>query len=148
MANIGRENSVGKALRDRLEQGLLSAVPNARVNGTRESRLPNTANISFQFVEGEAILLMMDAFGICASSGSACTSGSLEPSHVLRAMGVPFTFAHGSIRFSLSRFNTDAEVDLVLKELPPIIARLRQISPFKKDGDEQLACSGCDVCKH
>jgi len=148
MANLSRENSVGKALRDRLEAGLLASVPDARVNGTRESRLPNTANISFQSVEGEAILLLMDAFSICASSGSACTSGSLEPSHVLRAMGVPFTFAHGSIRFSLSRFNTDADVDLVLKELPPIIERLRQISPFKKDGDEQLACSGCDVCKH
>jgi len=148
MANIARENTVVGGLRDRLEQGLLSSVPEARVNGTRESRLPNTANISFQFVEGEAILLMMDAFGICASSGSACTSGSLEPSHVLRAMGVPFTFAHGSIRFSLSRFNTGAEVDLVLKELPPIIWRLRRISPFKKDGDEQFACSGCEVCKH
>jgi len=140
MANIARENSVGKALRDRLEQGLLASVPAARVNGTTDSRLPNTTNISFQNVEGEAILLMMDAFGICASSGSACTSGSLEPSHVLRAMGVPFTFAHGSIRFSLSRFNTNADVDLVLKELPGIIARLRQISPFKRTEGGQNAC--------
>lgn len=141
MGNIGHENSVVKAMRDRLEKGLLAAVPDARVNGTTESRLPNTTNISFQYVEGEAILLMMDAFGICASSGSACTSGSLEPSHVLRALGVPFTYAHGSIRFSLSRFNTDAEVDLVLAELPKIISRLREISPFKRTEGEAPACT-------
>jgi cysteine desulfurase len=140
MGNIAHENSVVKAMRDRLEKGLLAAVPDARVNGTTDARLPNTANISFQYVEGEAILLMMDAFGICASSGSACTSGSLEPSHVLRALGVPFTYAHGSIRFSLSRFNTDAEVDLVLAELPKIIKRLREISPFKREG-EAPACT-------
>ena len=139
--NIVRENTVVKALRDRLEKGLLAAVPDARVNGDVDSRLPNTANISFQYVEGEAILLMMDAFGICASSGSACTSGSLEPSHVLRAMGVPFTYAHGSIRFSLSRFNTDADVDLVLAELPKIITRLREISPFKRTEGEAPACT-------
>ena len=139
--NIVHENTVVKALRDRLEKGLLAAVPDARVNGDVDSRLPNTANISFQYVEGEAILLMMDAFGICASSGSACTSGSLEPSHVLRAMGVPFTYAHGSIRFSLSRFNTDADVDLVLAELPKIITRLREISPFKRTEGEAPACT-------
>ena len=140
-AGIEHENTVVKALRDRLEKGLLAAVPEARVNGTTETRLPNTTNISFQYVEGEAILLMMDAHGICASSGSACTSGSLEPSHVLRAMGVPFTYAHGSIRFSLSRFNTDAEVDLVLAELPKIITRLREISPFKRTEGEAPACT-------
>jgi len=139
--NIDHENTAVKALRDRLEAGLLAAIPEARVNGTTESRLPNTTNISFQYVEGEAILLMMDAFGICASSGSACTSGSLEPSHVLRAMGVPFTFAHGSIRFSLSRFNTGADVDTVLTELPRIIARLREISPFKRHEGEAPACT-------
>ena len=139
--NIVHENTVVKALRDRLEKGLLGSVPDARVNGDVDSRLPNTANISFQYVEGEAILLMMDAFGICASSGSACTSGSLEPSHVLRAMGVPFTYAHGSIRFSLSRFNTDADVDLVLAELPKIITRLREISPFKRTEGEAPACT-------
>ncbi|HSH69492.1 MAG TPA: cysteine desulfurase NifS, partial [Deferrisomatales bacterium] len=100
------ENTRVKALRDRLQAGLLAGVPESRLNGDPERRLPNTVNISFKFVEGEAILLLMDQLGICASSGSACTSGSLEPSHVLRAMGVPFTFAHGSVRFSLSRFNT------------------------------------------
>ena len=100
------------------------------VNGDVENRLPNTSNISFKYVEGEAILLMLDKFGICASSGSACTSGSLEPSHVLRAMGVPFTAAHGSIRFSLSRYNTEQEVDFTIEKIPPIIARLRELSPF------------------
>jgi cysteine desulfurase len=121
-----------RALRDRLEDGLLKAIPNALLNGKKDERLPNTTNISFEYVEGEAILLMMDQFGICASSGSACTSGSLEPSHVMRAMGVPFTAAHGSIRFSLSTYNTEAEVDAVLEKLPPIIERLRQMSPFWK----------------
>ena len=118
------------ALRDRLEAGLLESCPDAKLNGDKDNRLPNTTNISFEFVEGESILLLMDQFGVCASSGSACTSGSLEPSHVMRAMGVPFTAAHGSTRFSLSRYNTDEEVDVVLKELPPIIKRLREISPF------------------
>jgi cysteine desulfurase len=141
MGNIGHENSVVKGLRDKLEKGLLAAVPDSRINGAKDLRLPNTTNISFQYVEGEAILLMMDAFGICASSGSACTSGSLEPSHVLRALGVPFTFAHGSIRFSLSRFNTEADVALVLKELPKIITRLREISPFKRGEGEAPACT-------
>ncbi|MBI4804603.1 MAG: cysteine desulfurase NifS [Desulfovibrio sp.] len=141
MGNIGHENSVVKGLRDKLEKGLVAAVPDVRINGTKDSRLPNTTNVSFQYVEGESILLMLDAFGVCASSGSACTSGSLEPSHVLRAMGVPFTFAHGSIRFSLSRFNTEAEVDLVLAELPKIIARLREISPFKRGEGEAPACT-------
>jgi len=123
-----------RSLRDRLEDGLLKNVPNALLNGKKETRLPNTANISFEYVEGEAILLMIDQLGICASSGSACTSGSLEPSHVLRAMGVPFTAAHGSIRFSLSTYNTEKEVDFVVENLPPIIERLRQMSPFWKEG--------------
>jgi len=127
---IVEETTKVAALRDRLERGLLAAVPEARVNGETTHRLPNTSNISFKYVEGEAILLLLDALGVCASSGSACTSGSLEPSHVLRAMGVPFTYAHGSIRFSLSRYNTSEDVDLVVKELPGIITRLRQISPF------------------
>jgi len=117
-------------LRDRLEGSILAGVPNTMVNGDREHRLPNTSSIAFEFVEGEAILLMLNEHGICASSGSACTSGSLEPSHVLRAMGVPFTAAHGSIRFSLSRYTTAREIDLVLEKLPPIIARLRELSPF------------------
>jgi cysteine desulfurase len=119
-------------LRDRLEQTLLDKVSNAFINGDPTNRLPNTTSVAFEYVEGEAILLMMNEFGICASSGSACTSGSLEPSHVLRAMGVPFTAAHGSIRFSLSRFNTEDEIDVILEKLPPIIERLRELSPFWK----------------
>lgn len=119
-------------LRDRLEAGILSKVGKTRVNGDREKRLPNTTSISFEYIEGEAILLMMDQFGICASSGSACTSGSLEPSHVLRAMGVPYTAAHGSIRFSLSIYNTEEEVDFVAEQLPSVIEGLRQMSPFWK----------------
>ncbi len=127
------ENSVVKAMRDRLQDALMAAIPHARINGGGAERLPNTTSIAFEFVEGEAILLLLSEFGICASSGSACTSGSLEPSHVLRAMGVPFTCAHGSIRFSLSRFTSDAEIDTVIREMPPIIARLRQMSPFGRE---------------
>ena len=127
------ENTVVKAMRDRLQDALMAAIPHARINGDGAERLPNTTSIAFEFVEGEAILLLLSEFGICASSGSACTSGSLEPSHVLRAMGVPFTCAHGSIRFSLSRFTTDAEIDTVIRETPPIIARLRQMSPFGRE---------------
>lgn len=123
-------NAEIKALRDHLEVQLLT-IPETIVNGDTENRVPNTTNVSFQNIEGEAILLLMDQHGICASSGSACTSGSLEPSHVLRAMGVPFTYAHGSIRFSLSRYSTKEEVDIVIKEVPLIIERLREISPFK-----------------
>jgi cysteine desulfurase len=119
-------------LRDKLETTLLAHVSNSMVNGDTKNRLPNTSSIAFEYVEGEAILLMMNEHGICASSGSACTSGSLEPSHVLRAMGVPFTAAHGSIRFSLSRYTTAAEIDFVIEKMPPIIARLREMSPFWK----------------
>lgn len=119
-------------LRDRLEAGLLASCPDSRVNGDRAHRLPNTANISFEYIEGESILYMMSDAGIAASSGSACTSGSLEPSHVLRAMGVPFTAVHGSVRFSLSRYTTLEEVDYTVNQLPPIIAKLRSISPFVK----------------
>jgi cysteine desulfurase len=128
------ENTFVKGLRDRLENTILNTVANTKVNGDRENRLPNTTNISFEFVEGEGILLMMDEFGICASSGSACTSGSLQPSHVLRAMGIPFTMAHGSIRFSLSVYNTDEEMDFVIEKLPPIIETLRNMSPYWKTG--------------
>ena len=129
-AHIKEENTRIKKLRDKLETELLKRIPHAMVNGDREHRLPNTTSIGFEYVEGESILLMMDALGICASSGSACTSGSLEPSHVLRAMGVPFTAAHGSIRFSLSIYNSEDEIDYIVENLPPIIARLRQLSPF------------------
>ena len=119
-----------EALRDRLEAGLLETCPNVTVNGDRKHRLPNTLSVGFEHIEGESILLMMDDLGIAASSGSACTSGSLEPSHVLRAMGVPFTSVHGSIRFSLSRYNTDEDIDHVLQHIPHIIERLLEISPF------------------
>jgi len=128
--NIKMENTRVKALRDRLEKGILESCPDCRINGDSENRLPNTTNISFEFIEGEAILLMLDKYGICASSGSACTSGSLEPSHVLRAMGVPFTAAHGSIRFSLSRYNTQEEVDFTIEKMPRIVNQLRELSPF------------------
>lgn len=122
-----------KALRDRLEQGLLTSCPGTRVNGDTENRLPNTTNISFEYVEGEAILLRLNEYNICASSGSACTSGSLEPSHVLRAMGVPFTAIHGSVRFSLSRYTTDEDIDFVLGKMPGIIKELRELSPYVKE---------------
>jgi cysteine desulfurase len=127
---VVEENTRVKALRDRLEKAILANCPDCRVNGGKSERLPNTTNISFEFVEGEAILLLMDRFGVCASSGSACTSGSLEPSHVLRAMGVPFTAAHGSIRYSLSRYNTQEEIDFVAAKMPAVIKRLRELSPF------------------
>ncbi len=128
-------------LRDKLETTLLEQIPHSMVNGDRTHRLLNTSSIAFEYVEGEAILLMMNEHGICASSGSACTSGSLEPSHVLRAMGVPFTAAHGSIRFSLSRYTTEEEIDVVIDKLPPIIERLRGMSPFWKDAVELKAQS-------
>lgn len=127
------ENTRVKAMRDRLEAEILRLVPNVRVNGGAAQRLPNTCSVAFEYVEGEAILLLMSEKGICASSGSACTSGSLEPSHVLRAMGVPFTCAHGSIRFSLSRYTTDQEIDAIISEIPPIIERLRELSPFGRE---------------
>lgn len=122
-----------KALRDKLEKGIIERIPNARLNAAVENRVPNTTNIGFQYIEGELILLHMSDAGICASSGSACTSGSLEPSHVLRSMGIPFTALHGSIRFSLSRFTTEDEIDYVLETLPQIIKRLNQFSPFQKE---------------
>jgi cysteine desulfurase len=134
LGNVKRE----KQLRDRLEQGLLETIANTQVNGHAKERLPNTTNIGFKYIEGEAILLMLNQHGICASSGSACTSGSLEPSHVLRAMGLPYTILHGSIRFSLSRYTTDAEVDRVLEVMPGIVERLRAISPFNNDEADWL----------
>ena len=127
------ENNRVRSLRDKLEGGLLERIPDTLVNGDREQRLPNTVSVSFEYVEGESILLMLSNLGICASSGSACTSGSLEPSHVLRAMGIPFTAAHGSVRFSLSIYNTEEDIDYILEQLPPIIERLREISPFWRD---------------
>lgn len=122
-----------KRLRDKLESGILKSVFNARLNTSVTNRVPNTSNIGFQYIEGELILLHLSDMGICASSGSACTSGSLEPSHVLRAMGVPFTALHGSIRFSLSRFTKEEEIDYVIEKLPPIIEKLNRISPYQEE---------------
>lgn len=130
LEHMAFENTEVKRLRDRLEAGILARVPNAFVTGDPANRLPNTASIAFEFVEGEAILLLLNKQGIAASSGSACTSGSLEPSHVMRAMGIPYTAAHGTIRFSLSRYNTGAEIDRVIEAVPPIIAQLRKLSPY------------------
>jgi len=137
-----QEGSRQAALRDRLEARVLERISEVQVNGDRDHRLPNTTNISFSYIEGEAILLKLNERNICASSGSACTSGSLEPSHVLRAMGVPFTAIHGSVRFSFSRYNTEAEVDFVLQELPGIIAELRNMSPFwaRRAREEKSTC--------
>jgi cysteine desulfurase len=129
LANVTTE----KRLRDRLEQAILATIPNTVVNGDYINRLPNTTNIGFKYIEGEAILLSLNQYGICASSGSACTSGSLEPSHVLRALGLPYSVLHGSIRFSLSRYTTEAEIDAVLEILPSVIERLRALSPFNSD---------------
>lgn len=146
--HMHEERTRVRGLRDRLENGLLERVSDCIVNGDPDHRLPNTTSIAFKYVEGEAILLLLDEHGICASSGSACTSGSLEPSHVLRAMGVPFTFAHGSIRFSLSRYTTEEQVETVLRVMPSVITRLRDISPFavqamqmEKSGEH--SCEGC-----
>jgi cysteine desulfurase len=133
------ENTRVNQLRDKLENEILGRIPNSQLNGDRSSRLPNTTNISFEFVEGESILLLMDEFGICASSGSACTSGSLQPSHVLRAMGVPFTMAHGSVRFSLSIYNTEEEIDFVIGKVTEIIKKLRALSPYWSP--DQAACA-------
>ncbi|MBU0674735.1 MAG: cysteine desulfurase NifS [Proteobacteria bacterium] len=145
---MDEENTRVKALRDRLEEGLLASIPHTLLNGHKTDRLPNTTNISFEYVEGEAILLHLDRFGICASSGSACTSGSLEPSHVMRAMGVPFTAAHGSTRFSLSTYNTEEEIDFVLEHLPKIIADLRTMSPFWEEAMKAEVVCGCNCKKN
>ena len=131
--SLNKELTQVKALRDKLEKGILSNVKNAVLNSKSSNRVPNTTNIGFQYVEGELILLHLNDEGICASSGSACTSGSLEPSHVLRAQGVPFTSLHGSIRFSLSRYTTEEEIDYTIEKMPVIIEKLVKISPFQKE---------------
>ena len=131
--SLDEELTQVKALRDKLEKGILSNVKNAVLNSKSSNRVPNTTNIGFQYVEGELILLHLNDEGICASSGSACTSGSLEPSHVLRAQGVPFTSLHGSIRFSLSRYTTEEEIDYTIEKMPVIIEKLVKISPFQKE---------------
>ena len=134
-AHMADEARALAPLRDRLEAGILAACPNVRVNGDRAHRLPNTLNVSFEYIEGEAIAYRLSDVGICISTGSACASGSLDPSHVIRAMGVPFIAVHGSVRFSLSRYNTREDVDDVLERLPPIIKALRDLSPFGPDRD-------------
>ncbi len=137
LANMAFENSEVRRLRDKLEQGIISQVPNCFVTGDPNNRLPNTSNIAFEYIEGEAILLLLNKAGIAASSGSACTSGSLEPSHVMRAMGIPYTAAHGTVRFSFSRYNTMEEVQRVVEAVPPIVAQLRKLSPYW-DGDKPV----------
>ena len=129
-----------KRLRDKLETGILSSIYSARLNTSISNRVPNTTNIGFEYIEGELILLHLSDLGICASSGSACTSGSLEPSHVLRAMGIPFTSLHGSIRFSLSKYTTEKEIDYVLAELPAVIEKLNKISPYQNELAHLKAC--------
>ncbi|MEW8015073.1 MAG: cysteine desulfurase NifS [Candidatus Sedimenticola endophacoides] len=133
MEAMDYEKTFVKAMRDRLEQGILDSVSHCFVTGDPSNRLPNTCNIAFEYIEGEAILLLLNKLGIAASSGSACTSGSLEPSHVMRAMDIPFTAAHGSVRLSLSRYNTMEEVQRVIEAVPPIVAQLRKLSPYWKD---------------
>jgi cysteine desulfurase len=139
-ADIEGHNRKIRTLRDRLMQGILDAIPHARLNGHPERRLPGNINISFEFIEGESMLLWLDDEGICASTGSACTSGSLEPSHVLLATGLPVEISHGSLRLTLGDVNTEADVDFVLSVLPKVVLRLREMSPLytKKDG-------GCNV---
>ena len=133
MENLNDELTRVKSLRDKLERGILSKIKNAVLNSKSANRVPNTTNIGFQYIEGELILLHLNDLGICASSGSACTSGSLVPSHVLRAQGVPFTSLHGSIRFSLSRYTTEEDIDYTLEKLPAIIEKIVKISPFQKE---------------
>ena len=140
--HMEEENTRVKGLRDKLEAGILSQVSHCFATGDTHYRLPNTSNIAFEYIEGEAILLLMNKLGIAGSSGSACTSGSLEPSHVMRAMGIPYTAAHGTIRFSLSRFNTEGEIDRVIAGVPPIVAQLRKLSPYWSDSGDSAGKSG------
>ncbi len=140
-ADIEGHNKKIRALRDRLLNGILAKIPNAYLNGHPERRLPGNINISFEFIEGESMLLWLDDEGICASTGSACTSGSLEPSHVLLATGLPVEISHGSLRLTLGDVNTDADVDFVLEALPKVVTRLREMSPLYKGGKK----GGCNV---
>lgn len=137
-AHLDDLNTRVRALRDKLQQGIVSTIPECLVMGDEGHRTPNTLNVAFKFVEGEAILLMLNEYGIAASSGSACSSESLEPSHVMQAMEIPFSAAHGTIRFSLSRYTTEAEIDKTLEVLPGIIERLRQLSPYWNQNKPQL----------
>ncbi len=139
LSRLDEENTRVRALRDRMEDTLLRVIPQSARNGAREPRLPNTSNLAFDFVEAEAVLMLLDQAGICASSGSACTTGSLDPSHVLSAMGLPPMRARGSLRFSLGVYNTDADVEYLLEKLPPIVQKLRAISPLNPDHPDNTA---------
>lgn len=135
--NMGKNAKKLAALRDRLIEGLLK-VPHSKLNGDRKNRLPSNVNICFEGIEGESLLLLLDAKGICASSGSACTSGSLDPSHVLLALGLPHEIAHGSLRLSLSEYNTEEEVEYIIREVPKVVAYLRDISPVWEELEKGL----------
>ncbi len=135
--NMGKNAKKLAALRDRLIEGLLK-VPHSKLNGDRKKRLPSNVNICFEGIEGESLLLLLDAKGICASSGSACTSGSLDPSHVLLALGLPHEIAHGSLRLSLSEYNTEEEVEYIIREVPKVVAYLRDISPVWEELEKGL----------
>ncbi len=137
MRDMDTEVAHIRSLRDRLEKGLMEKIPHVRLNGHPEKRIPNTTNLGFDFVEGESLLLNLDMLGIAASSGSACTSGSLEPSHVLVAMGIPPELSHGSVRFSLGRFNTEEDVDYLLENMPPIVERMRSMSPLWNEAEKK-----------
>ncbi|MEF9953511.1 cysteine desulfurase NifS [Clostridium sp.] len=136
--DMDKKNAAISAKRDRLLQGILDRIPYTKVNGSLESRLPNNVNVSFHFIEGEGLLLLLDMAGICASTGSACSSGSLDPSHVLLAIGLPHEIAHGSLRLSLGEGTTDEEIDYVLEELPKIVQRLRDMSPLYNKAMEEV----------
>lgn len=134
-----------RALRDQLQDSLLEACPSARVNGDKVKRLPNTLNISFRYLEGESILVLLDQHGICASTGSACTAGSSEPSHVLRAMRTPADWLQGAVRFSLSRFNTEDEVRFINEKMPSIVKRLEGLSALGKLAAQERKTPGSDI---
>lgn len=137
LRHLEEEQSWVRVLRDRLEQSLLDTCPGMRVNGHREKRIPNTLNVSFEYLEGEAILVLLDQYGICASTGSACTAGSVEPSHVLRAMEVPANWLQGAVRFSMSRYNTEGEVRFVAEKVPLVVQRLRGLSALGRLADRR-----------
>jgi cysteine desulfurase len=139
---LDQEQTTVRRLRDRLEETIEQRIPYVQVNGKAAPRLPNTSNVSCHFIEGEGMLYQLSDYGICASSGSACTSGSLEPSHVLRAMNVPFTAVHGSIRFSFSRYNTEQDIDRIIEVFPRVVASLRKVSPY---WDNESSAPGPDA---
>jgi cysteine desulfurase len=142
LLHLGDYRTQVRALRDQLEQSFLASCPDARINGRAQERLPNTSNISFRYLEGESILVLLDQQGVCASTGSACTAGSSEPSHVLRAMKVPPDWLQGAVRFSLSRLNSASEVDYVNEKLPAIVQRLKGLSALGKLGSRQSELVG------